>query len=77
MLRKLLFAAVTAVTLALPVVVVPGKAEAEHVEPATYNVYYRKFDHEGWRYYGSYHFREAAHDAAEHLRREGYQAEVR
>jgi len=77
MLRKLLFAAVAAVTLAVPVVAIPGTAEAGHVEPATFNVYYRKFDHEGWRYYGSYRFREAAHDAAEHLRHEGYQAEVR
>jgi hypothetical protein len=78
MLRQVLFAAVTAVTLgACWVAMPPAFASVEHVRPEPFRVYYRKWHHECWHYYGSYHCREAAHDAAWHLHCEGYLAEVR
>jgi len=80
MFRKLMFASVAALGLAVPFVA-SSTAEASplpvHHHGHCYRVFYRECCHEPWRCYGSYDCPRDAERSARRLRHRGFEAYVR
>jgi len=78
MFRKILFAAVASLALLSPLAL-PAVSDAHPVRPyvGCYHVYFRQCDREPWRASGEFHNRQAAYNAARHLRMRGFETYIR
>jgi hypothetical protein len=75
MLKKILFASVAALGLAVPASV-PATANAGYYHHCCYEVLYRSCPREGWRCEGTFESHYRADEVAHHLRHRGFEVRI-